>query len=171
MRKPRPPHRVRRAHGPPAAFAGYKNVASLSLASFPSSFLFNNLTTSASQRSVLALYAHSALLPRILPLPARLPWSATPQLRKTAPARCGAASTRIRDPPYSFDTSKQLWCASPRIGDSHWLSYELDSVQTLSQSASSSHYHRLLLQRAPETKTPWTRPALIAAQWPVAEMP
>ncbi|KAG4440624.1 hypothetical protein IFR05_003883 [Cadophora sp. M221] len=53
---------------------------------------------------------------------------------------------------------------------SHWLSYELDSVQTLSQSAPSSHHHRLSLQRAPETERPWTRPALVAAKQPVAEM-
>jgi hypothetical protein len=53
---------------------------------------------------------------------------------------------------------------------SHRLSYKLDSVQTLSQSASSSHHHRLSLQRAPETETPWTRPLLVAAQQPVAEM-
>ena len=48
---------------------------------------------------------------------------------------------------------------------------EYELVQTLSQSASSSHHHRLSLQRAPETERPWTRPALVIAQQPVAEMP
>jgi hypothetical protein len=35
----------------------------------------------------------------------------------------------------------------------------------------SSHHHRLSLQRAPEAERPCTRPALVAAQQPVAEMP
>jgi hypothetical protein len=68
-----PPHRARRVYGPAAAFAGYKNLATPLLAPFPFSFLFNSLTISASQRSVLVLHAHSALLPRILSLSARLP--------------------------------------------------------------------------------------------------
>ena len=54
---------------------------------------------------------------------------------------------------------KQLWCKSTHMfasmsasmPASRLLSYELDSVQTLPQSASSSHHHRLSLQRAPET--------------------
>ena len=36
IRKPRPPHRARRVHGPAAAFAGYKNSASSIAYSFPS---------------------------------------------------------------------------------------------------------------------------------------
>ena len=67
IRKLRLPHWARRAQGPATAFAGYKNLATLLLASFPSSFLFNSLITSASQCSVLALYAYLALLPRSIP--------------------------------------------------------------------------------------------------------
>jgi hypothetical protein len=64
MRKLWPLHWARRTHGPAAAFARYKNLATPLLAPFPPSFLFNNPTASASRRSVLALHAHSALLPR-----------------------------------------------------------------------------------------------------------
>ncbi len=40
MRRPRPPHRARRAHGPAAAFAGYKNLASSIALSSSFFFLF-----------------------------------------------------------------------------------------------------------------------------------
>jgi hypothetical protein len=67
--------------------------------------------------------------------------------------------------PSSCDADPPHRCAS------HWPSYELSSVQTLLQSASSSHHHHPSLQPAPETERPCTRPALVAARWPVAEMP
>jgi len=49
MRKPRPPHQARRVHGPRAALAGYKNLASsISCSSSPSSFFHNpEFSTSA----------------------------------------------------------------------------------------------------------------------------
>lgn len=64
-RKPRPPHRARRAHGPAA-----------------SSIARSSNKPKVSTEYLRDLQAHSALLPRILPIPTRLPWSATPQLRR-----------------------------------------------------------------------------------------
>jgi len=136
MRKPRPPHQARRVHGPRAALAGYKNLASsISCSSSPSSFSHNpEFSTSATLGARASNPTSSNQAPLIGHAAAE----------KTTPARCGLSTTRIRDRPLQL---RCCWAAVMRIPSqvhSHWSSYELSSVQAFSQSASPSHHHRPL---------------------------
>ena len=113
MRKPRPPHQARRMHGPRAALAGYKNLASSISCFVPPLHPFSTTQSSPPLR-------RSVLAPRILPLPTRLPWSATPQLRRPRQRGAGCLQQESAIRPYNFDAAEQLWCGSPlrftRIG-------------------------------------------------------
>ena len=94
MRKPRPPHQARRMHGPRAALAGYKNLASsISCSSSPSSFSHNpEFSTSATVGARASNPTSSNQAPLIGHAAAE----------KTTPARCGLSTTRIRDQPLQF---------------------------------------------------------------------
>jgi hypothetical protein len=65
--------------------------------------------------SLLFIPRETALLPRDLPLPARLPWSATPHLRRPRQRGAGQLQPESAIAPSSLDAAEQLWCRSPRL--------------------------------------------------------
>jgi hypothetical protein len=112
MRKPRPPHRARRTHGPAAAFAGYKNVASSIARSFPSFFPFQQ----PQQRSTFATFMR--IRPFCLefdPFPPGSPDRPRRSWGEEDRAQRGAGQLRPESAiaPYSFDATEQLWHRSP----------------------------------------------------------
>jgi hypothetical protein len=171
MRKPRPPHRARRAHGPAAAFAGYKNVASPIARSFPSFLPF---------QQPQSLHLRGARCSRFMrirpfclefyPFPSGSPDRAT-QLRR--PRRRGAGQLQ---PESAIAPAASMLLSSydadpltgpPRIGRVTSSTASRPS-RNLPRRRTITASHCSALRRL---RGRGTRPALVAAQQPVAEMP
>jgi hypothetical protein len=171
MRKPRPPHQARRVHGPAAAFAGYKNLAS-SIARSSSFFILFQQPQSLHLRN-----ARCSLFMRIrpfclesYPFPPGSPdgHAAVEKTRQRgagqlqpestiAPSSLGVLSSCDADP---------LTCP-PRIGRVTSSTASRPS-RNLPRRRTITAPHCSALQRL---RGRGTRPALVAARWPVAEMP
>jgi hypothetical protein len=112
MRKPRPPHRARRAHGPAAAFAGYKNVASSVARSFPS-FLPSQPpqrpSSSATFMRIRPFCLESCAFPPGSPDRPRRSWGEEDRASEVR----GSFGPESAIAPYSFDATEQLWYRSP----------------------------------------------------------
>jgi hypothetical protein len=92
-----PPYRVKRVHGPAATFAGYKTRAMFSLALFLPFFFSNNPNNPLSRDTWCLLFIRIRLFcldPTISYQALLIGYAGT---KKTAPARYGVVSTRIRD--------------------------------------------------------------------------